>query len=145
MHLLPCVPHVPRWWFVTLNKINLSLDENKFRPGSVLSWRKHPLENRINQNDMNVTDCFYTSRYVIDCAFIIWCRRYSGLPRSTNKFSTTNDEWMSGVFRPPLCTYRLNWTRQITWGWWGEWDDTALQTQHSKFEPWRSKARITVL
>ena len=25
-------------------------------------------------------------------------------------------------------------------GWWDEWDDTALQTQDSKFKPWRSEA-----
>ena len=43
-------------------------------------------------------------------------------------------------FRPLLCTYRLNWARRTSWGWWDEWDDTALQTQDSKFEPWRSEA-----
>ena len=43
-------------------------------------------------------------------------------------------------FRPPLCTYRLNWARRISWGWWDDWDDTVLQTQDSKFEPWRSEA-----
>ena len=43
-------------------------------------------------------------------------------------------------FRPPLCTYRLNWARRTSWGWWDEWDDTVLQTQDSKFEPWRSEA-----
>ena len=31
-----------------------------------------------------------------------------------------------------LCTYRLNWARRTSWGW---WDDTVLQTQDSKFEP----------
>ena len=40
-------------------------------------------------------------------------------------------------FRPPLCTYRLNWARRTSWGW---GDDTVLQTQDSKFEPWRSEA-----
>ena len=40
-------------------------------------------------------------------------------------------------FRPPLCTYRLNCARKTSWGW---WDDTALQTQDPKFEPWRSEA-----
>ena len=25
------------------------------------------------------------------------------------------------------------------WGWWDEWDDTALQAQNSKFVPWRSE------
>ena len=43
-------------------------------------------------------------------------------------------------FRPPLCTYRLNWARRTSWGWWDEWDETAHQTQDSKFEPWRSEA-----
>ena len=39
-----------------------------------------------------------------------------------------------------LCTYRLNWARRTSWGWWDEWDDTALQTRDSKFKPWRSEA-----
>ena len=34
-------------------------------------------------------------------------------------------------FRPPLCTYRLNWARRTYWRWWDVWDDTALQTQNS--------------
>ena len=41
---------------------------------------------------------------------------------------------------PPLSTYRLNWARRTSWGWWDDWNDTVLQTQDSKFEPWRSKA-----
>ena len=45
-------------------------------------------------------------------------------------------KWNKSGFRPPLCTYRLNWARK-TWGW---WDDTVLQTRNSKFEPWRSEA-----
>ena len=32
---------------------------------------------------------------------------------------------------------RLNWAGRTYWGW---WDDTGLQTQDSKFEPWRSEA-----
>ena len=47
---------------------------------------------------------------------------------------------MNRAFRPPLCTYRLNWARRTSWGWWDDWDDTVLQTQDSKFEPWRSEA-----
>ena len=42
----------------------------------------------------------------------------------------------------PLCTYKLNWARRTSWWWWDEWDDTGLQTQHSKFKPWRSKAEL---
>ena len=30
-------------------------------------------------------------------------------------------------FKPPVCTYRLNWARITSWEWWDEWDDTALQ------------------
>ena len=47
-------------------------------------------------------------------------------------------KWNESGFRPPLCTYRLNWARKTSWGW---WDDTVLQTQDSKFEPWRSEAQ----
>ena len=46
-------------------------------------------------------------------------------------------KWNESGFRPPLCTYRLNWARRTSWGW---WDDTVLQTHDSKFEPWRSEA-----
>ena len=51
------------------------------------------------------------------------------------------EEWMNeSGFRPPLCIYRLNWARRTSGGWWDDWDDTVLQTQDSKFEPWRSEA-----
>ena len=49
-------------------------------------------------------------------------------------------KWNDSGFRPPLCTYRLNWARRTSWGWWDDWDDTVLQTQDSKFEPWWSEA-----
>ena len=50
-------------------------------------------------------------------------------------------KWNESGFRPPLCTYRLNWARRTSWGWWDDWDDTVLQTQDSTFEPWRSEAK----
>ena len=50
------------------------------------------------------------------------------------------NEMNESGFRPSLCTYRLNWARKTSWGWWDDWDDTVLQTQDSKFEPWRSEA-----
>ena len=50
------------------------------------------------------------------------------------------EKWNESGFRPPLCTYRLTWARRTSWGWWDDWDDTVLQTQDSKFEPWRSEA-----
>ena len=49
-------------------------------------------------------------------------------------------QWNESGFRPPLSTYRQNWARRTSWGWWDEWDDTVLQTLDSKFEPWRSEA-----
>ena len=51
-------------------------------------------------------------------------------------------KWNQSGFRPPsLCTYRLNWARRTSWGWWDDWDDTVLQTQDSKFEPWHATSR----
>ena len=49
-------------------------------------------------------------------------------------------KWNDSGFRPPLCTYRLSWARRTSWGWWDDWDDTVLQTNDSKFVPWRSEA-----
>ena len=49
-------------------------------------------------------------------------------------------KWNESGFRPPLCTYRLNWARRTSWGWWDDWDDTVLQTQNLKFVPRRSEA-----
>ena len=55
-------------------------------------------------------------------------------------WSHCKKKWNESGFRPPLCTYRLNWARRTSWEWWDDWDDTVLQTQDSKFEPWRSEA-----
>ena len=57
-----------------------------------------------------------------------------------NRLCCPWEKWNESGFRPPLCTYRLNWARRTSWGWWDDWDDTVLQTQDSKFEPWRSEA-----
>ena len=56
-------------------------------------------------------------------------------------FAGQEMKWNESGFRPPLCTYRLNWARRTSWGWWDEWDDTVLQKQDSKFKPWRSEAK----
>ena len=53
--------------------------------------------------------------------------------------SPDKKKWNESGFRPSLCTYRLNWARRTSWGWWDDWDDTVLQTQDSKFKPWRSE------
>ena len=55
-------------------------------------------------------------------------------------YITGQQKWNESGFRRPLCTYWLNWARRTSWRWWDEWDDTVLQTQDSKFEPWRSEA-----
>ena len=67
------------------------------------------------------------SEEAISCFFETW-------------ISERGKKWNESGFRPPLCTYRLNWARRTSWGWWDDWDDTVLQTQDSKFEPWRSEA-----
>ena len=55
-------------------------------------------------------------------------------------YVSSQKKWNESGFRPPVCTYRLNWAKRTSWGWWDEWDDTVLRTQDSKFEPWRSEA-----
>ena len=49
-------------------------------------------------------------------------------------------KWNESSFKPHIGTYKLNWARRTSWGWWDEWDDTVLRTQDSKFEPWWSEA-----
>ena len=49
-------------------------------------------------------------------------------------------KWNESGFRPLFCTYRLNLARKTSCVWWDEWDNTALHTQDSKLEPWRSEA-----
>ena len=60
--------------------------------------------------------------------------------KNCNILLSNEMKWNESGFRPPLRTYRLNWARRTSWGWWDDWDDTVLQTQDSKFEPWRSEA-----
>ena len=43
-------------------------------------------------------------------------------------------------FRLPLCRYKLNWAMRTSWGWCDERYDIALQTQDSKFDPWRLRS-----
>ena len=53
---------------------------------------------------------------------------------------------MNGVLGHLFAHYRLKWYKRTSWGWRDEWDDFALQTQNSKFEPWWSEAeRATFL
>ena len=70
------------------------------------------------------------------------CVSQNSLPEYFNNFAPLLwlMKWNESGFRPSLCIYRLNWARRTSWGWRDDWDDTVLQTQDSKFKPWRSEA-----
>ena len=53
-------------------------------------------------------------------------------------------QWYEWCFKPHLCTYRLHWAKCTSCGWWEEWDDSVLQRQDSKFQPWRSGAEFAI-
>ena len=75
------------------------------------------------------------------CHAQVFSTRFIQSPEKRGRWNEVNEmKWNESGFRPPLCTYRLNWARRTSWGWWDDWDDTVLQTQDSKFEPWRSEA-----
>ena len=60
---------------------------------------------------------------------------------TTSAKNRCNDKNKESVgFLCHLCACRPNWASRTSWGWWDGWDDTALQTQDLKFEPWRSDA-----
>ena len=100
--------------------------------------------NTITQH-AHVASCVRCNWYLVMIIAYDW--PFAGLAWDTRgwwkfyilSFKNTK-KWNESGFRPPLCTYRLNWARRTSWGWWDDWDDTVLQTQDSKFEPWRSEA-----
>ena len=84
---------------------------------------------KISPHDFGQTSMSFSGNYLEDSkVFLSRC------------FCCTCSKWNESGFMPPLCTYRLNWARRTSWGCWDDWDDTVLQTQDSKFEPWRSEA-----
>ena len=105
--------------------------------------------------DQTTTRNWFSSQNQIRTSYYIVCYSYllesyfrsfdyeidiSTLKTKLNHQNNARNKWNESGFRPPLCTYRLNWARRTSWGWWDDWDDTVLQTQDSKFEPWRSEA-----
>ena len=104
-------------------------------------WRK---EGR-NEGMEWVCEYYCWSEWVCECEWVHWAlgivsdwmTKWASEWVSVNEYD--NMKWNESGFRPLLCTYRLNWTRRTSWGWWDEWDDTARQTQDSKFKPWRSE------
>ena len=103
----------------------------------------HSLEWQIGSFGSEATICaaqlapltsIYTSYSWIFYAHVV-------LPESLiNKKAVCLQRRIDWGFRTLLCACRLNWARRTSSGWWDEWDDTALQTQDFKFEPWRSEA-----
>ena len=89
---------------------------------------------RLTSSEHNFT---FTNR---DNTSLLNKKSYLQLYKPWQYVKLMNGKWNESGFRPLLCTYRLNWARRTSWGWWDDWDDTVLQTQDSKFEPWRSEA-----
>ena len=73
-------------------------------------------------------------------SYLMSSHTHAGTRYGPNFERSYSRKWNESGFRPPLWTYRLNWARRTSWGWWDNWDDTVLHTQDSKFEPWRSEA-----
>ena len=98
----------------------------------------HPIKGNTCAPSCGNCDLFVTNLFILYVTF--------NLTFTALKYVCVNHgdqnvfQWNESGFRPPLCTYRLNWARRTSWGWWDDWDDTVLQTQDSKFEPWRSEA-----
>ena len=65
-----------------------------------------------------------------------WSSEWGSNPRSPT-FQAGKNEMIRALGHFCAHLYRLNWGRRTSWRW-GE--DTALQTQGSKFKPWRSEA-----
>ena len=93
-------------------------------------WLAHPGVSRV--------DCPVPVQ--IWLCWLVLYRRWVVVPCELAFHWSDKNKWNESGFRPPLCTYRPNWARRTSWGWWDEWDDTVLQTQDSKFEPRRSEA-----
>ena len=107
----------------------------KNRTRKTCSYVKRGATINIISNDLGINDGYKDSdKIVLICGT-------NDLANSTlGKTIISYDKCNESGFRPPLCTYRLNWARRTSWGWWDDWDDTVLQTQDSKFKPWRSEA-----
>ena len=45
-----------------------------------------------------------------------------------NRIRIEEMKWNESDFRPPLCTYRLNWARRTSWGWWDY--EMTLSSRH---------------
>ena len=95
----------------------------------------------LNHKTTNPQKIWADLQYPHSCQSGLWYRRTpQSDPEPWKCWAWWSGEWNESGFRPPLCTYRLNWARRTSWGWWDDWDDTALQIQNLKFEPWRSEA-----
>ena len=121
----------------------------------------NPVIKSTDAGESGIRGPIWSLRYIVTCTRIRnladvfewnWYRRSDQNRMNAHavhcKFHVLpNFNWIHTMFmtikiwnelRPLLCTYRLNCIRRTSWGWWDEWDDTALQTQDSKFKPWKS-------
>ena len=80
---------------------------------------------------LNLSNIFSHIRYVISAIPVLLTRTLS---------TAVAMKWNESGFRPPLCTYRLNWARRTSRGWWDDWDGTVLQTRDAKFTPRQTEA-----
>ena len=116
----------PGWWWLSwgLWRIPSSI------PGCLCATSNNTFLSSSNSISFTIfCNCLYCE--------IIWFEIFL---KNDSSIGYIKMKWNESGFRPPLCTFRLNWARRTSWGWWDEWDDTVLQTHDSKFEPWRPEA-----
>ena len=107
----------------------------------ISNWKKHVWSLWFIYKYFSVVRVDLTDAVAQPGEGVLWVIQHP--PPSIYKFyrqerQYQHEKWNESGFMPPLCTYRLNWARRTSWGW---WDDTVLQTQDSKIEPWRSETK----
>ena len=101
-----------------------------------VTWRDQPISAVQSVKSISKIPLLgHVIPWTVSKSFVDFCK--DGMEDVTSLYKMKLNE---SVFRPHLCTHRLNWARRTSWGWWNDWDDTVLQTQNPKFEPWRSEA-----
>ena len=76
--------------------------------GSVNTWNKYKL----------VSTFFYFQTHPSLLGVVRLIHSDRQIYRSS--FFLLDMKWNESGFRPPLCTYRLNWARRTSWGWWDD-------------------------
>ena len=100
--------HIPNWTVLIIDHL----------PQNILPSKKKNICITFIQRRPNVFGVLISETF-----YLVWNQLQPVLQQKM--------KWID--LRPPLCTYRLNWARRTSWGW---WDVTALQTQDSKCKSW---------